>query len=124
MQTVNDVLAGMIFHGLNLYMEEVMDPCNDATKITALVLLNTRAIRTYQNMLEMRSPNSNARWGNHFAFIHIPIPKCDKKNSKVDPLEFILKVKKLIKSKKSSFGIYLSGAFLEIIRKFRGPEVG
>ncbi|KAH7669202.1 CoA-dependent acyltransferases protein [Dioscorea alata] len=121
--TVNDVLAGMIFYGLNLYMEEVMNPCNDATKITALVLLNTRAIRTYKNMLEMRSPNSNARWGNHFAFIHVPIPKCDKKNNKVDPLEFVLKAKKLIKSKKASFGIYLSGAFLEIIRKIRGPEV-
>ncbi|KAM0942251.1 putative O-acyltransferase, WSD1, O-acyltransferase WSD1 [Dioscorea sansibarensis] len=120
--TVNDVLAGMIFYGINLYMEEV-SPCNNSAKITALVLLNTRAIRTYKSMEEMSNPNSKSKWGNHFAFIHVPVPRYDKKNNKVDPFDFVSKAKKLIESKKSSFGIYLSGAFLEMIRRFRGPEI-
>ncbi|KAH7669201.1 CoA-dependent acyltransferases protein [Dioscorea alata] len=121
--TVNDILTGVIFYGINLYMEEV-SPCKNAIEKTALVLLNTRAIRNYESMEEMKNPNSKAKWGNYFAFIHVPIPKCDrmKKNNMINPLDFVSKAKKIIRSKRSSFGIYLSGIFLETIRKIRGPE--
>ncbi|XP_039135416.1 O-acyltransferase WSD1-like [Dioscorea cayenensis subsp. rotundata] len=122
--TINDVLVGIIFYGINLYMEEV-SPCHNACKMTALVLLNTRAIRSYKSVEEMRNPNSKAKWGNYFAFLHIPMPKCDKKSKgdTVDPLDFVLRAKKIIELKRSSFGVYLSGALLEMVRKLTGPEV-
>lgn len=104
-------------------MEEVRPDKNNTSNMTALVLLNTRVIRTYKSMEEMRNLNSKAKWGNYFAFVHVPMPKCDKKDGKIKPLDFVLKAKKIIKSKRSSFGVHLSGALLEMIRKLKGPEV-
>ncbi|KAJ0966870.1 hypothetical protein J5N97_023787 [Dioscorea zingiberensis] len=129
--SVNDVLVGMIFHGLHLYMQEV-DPWSNnksSPQVTALVLLNTRGVTSYKSMEEMREPNSKARWGNQFAFMHIPMPRFDddnnnkNKNKKVDdPFHFVLQAKKYIKAKRFSFGLHLTGALLEIIRKLRGPQ--
>ncbi|KAJ0966873.1 hypothetical protein J5N97_023790 [Dioscorea zingiberensis] len=117
--SVNDVLVGMIFHGLHLYMQEV-DPWSNnksSPQVTALVLLNTRAITSYKSMEEMREPNSKARWGNQFAFMHIPMPRFDD-----NPFHFVLEAQKYIRAKRFSFGIHLTGALLEIIRKLRGPQ--
>ncbi|KAJ0966872.1 hypothetical protein J5N97_023789 [Dioscorea zingiberensis] len=124
--SVNDVLVGMIFHGLHLYMQEA-DPWSNnksSPQVTALVLLNTRAITSYKSMEEMIKPNSKARWGNQFAFLHIPIPSFDNNEKKKNnnPFHFVLQAKKYIRAKRFSFGMHLTGALLEIIRMLKGPQ--
>lgn len=89
---------------------------------TALVLLNTRNIVGYKSVSQMVKPNSDMPWGNNFAFLNVSIPKLsDKKSS--NPLEFIHEAHKLIKRKRNSAAVYLTGQLLAALRKFRGPEV-
>ncbi|KAM7498106.1 hypothetical protein LguiA_022520 [Lonicera macranthoides] len=119
--TVNDVIIGVIFFGCRLYMEETSYESRKAHS-TALVLLNTRNIVGYKSVSEMVKPNSDMPWGNNFAFLNVSIPKLsDKKSS--NPLEFIHEAHKLIKRKRNSGAVYLTGQLLAALRKFRGPEV-
>ncbi|KMT02390.1 hypothetical protein BVRB_9g205030 [Beta vulgaris subsp. vulgaris] len=119
--TINDVLTGIIFFGTRLYMQATgRDFCNSES--TALVLLNTRNIDGYKSIQEMVKNDSETKWGNQFAFMHVALPALiDNKSS--NPLEFISEAKEIIKRKKNSLGVYLTGQSLELIRKCRGPEV-
>uniref|UniRef100_A0A6I9QM81 diacylglycerol O-acyltransferase n=1 Tax=Elaeis guineensis var. tenera TaxID=51953 RepID=A0A6I9QM81_ELAGV len=52
--TVNDVISGVIFYGTQLYMQAVgQGQGRSAAQVTALVLLNTRIIASYQTVEEM-----------------------------------------------------------------------
>ena len=88
----------------------------------ALVLLNTRIMSGYKSVEEMLKPNSKVPWGNQFTFLHVPMPEL-KDHKSPNPLDFVLAASKIIKKKKSSLGVYLTGRFLEIVKKLRGPEV-
>ncbi|KAK1568125.1 hypothetical protein Q3G72_020929 [Acer saccharum] len=121
--TLNDVLTGIIFLGTRLYMEENSEGSSKANS-TALVLLNTREIRGYVSIKEMIKPDSKTPWGNHFAFLHVPLPKltADDSNSYSNPLEFVWKTREIINAKKSSLGVYLTGRLLQVLKILRGPE--
>ncbi|KAF8027998.1 hypothetical protein BT93_E0801 [Corymbia citriodora subsp. variegata] len=72
----------------------------------------------------MVRPNSESPWGNYFAFLHVPIPKVKPSDSQFsDPLEFVRKAHEVIKKKRSSFGVVLTGKLLEIMKKCRNSEV-
>lgn len=120
-QSVNDVICGVIFLGTRLYMKAI-DPEKTNGNSSALVLLSTRAIRGYKTVKEMVEPNSKTPWGNHFAFMHVSVPKLTKAGSQ-NPLKFVLEAQKIIRSKRNSAGVYLTGKLLETLRKYRGPEV-
>ena len=121
LQTVNDVITGTIFYGIQLYLQTAGQGTKPA-RVTALVLLNTRAIRTYQPLKDMNQPSMKAPWGNHFAFLHVSVPtRSDPENA--DPLDPIRRAKKIIKAKRNSLGIYLTAGMLELIRKIKGPGV-
>ncbi|KAH7862061.1 hypothetical protein Vadar_034256 [Vaccinium darrowii] len=123
--TINDVIAGVIFLGTRLYMQQSsttndvdhQQQGNPNADATALVVLNTRALG------EMVKPNSPMSWGNHFTFLHVSIPKLTR-NNQVDsnPLRFVKEAHWTIKRKRNSAAVYLTGWMLEILRKFRGPE--
>lgn len=113
MQTVNDVITGIIFSGLQLYLQSTTNEETEKPKnVTALVLLNTRAISTYQPLKEMRKRDSMAPWGNHFTFLHVSLPTIK------NPLEAIRQMKKIIKAKINSLVVCITAAVLELIRKF------
>ncbi|XP_047939593.1 wax ester synthase/diacylglycerol acyltransferase 4-like [Salvia hispanica] len=116
--SINDVVCGVVFLGIRLYMQAMKQDLTDA-KSTALVLLNTRNIRTYKTISEMVEPDDDeSTWGNRFAFLHVPLPKMS-----ADPLNFVLKANKLIRRKKNSAALVLTGKLLDALRKLRGPEV-
>ncbi|XP_050258618.1 wax ester synthase/diacylglycerol acyltransferase 11-like [Quercus robur] len=119
--TVNGVITGIIFLGTRLYMQGIS---NKSTKShsTALVLLNTRTMSGYKSIEEMLKPNSKVPWGNQFAFLHVPMLEL-KDHKSQNPLDFVLAASKIINKKKSSLGVYLTGRFLEIVKKLRVPEV-
>ncbi|RZC52681.1 hypothetical protein C5167_021107 [Papaver somniferum] len=113
--TINDVMVGIIFYGIRLYMETAnKDSCN--TRSTALVVLNTREITTYQSVQDMVKPETKGPWGKNFAFFHVSIPDASS------PLEFVSEAKKMNTRKKDSLVVYLTGKLLQLMRKLRGPE--
>ncbi|KAM4115553.1 hypothetical protein ACJW30_04G158200 [Castanea mollissima] len=118
--TVNDVIAGIIFLGTRLYMQEINNK-SAKSHSTALVLLNTRTMSGYKSIEEMLKPSSKVQWGNQFAFLHVSMPEL-KDHKSPNPLDFVLAASKIIKKKKSSLGVYLTGRVLEIVKKLRGPE--
>ncbi|XP_008227240.1 PREDICTED: O-acyltransferase WSD1-like [Prunus mume] len=118
--TINDVIAGIIFLGTRIYMQEVTQKSSNE-RCTALVLLRTRNIEGYTSIKEMIEPN-NAKmsWGNQFAFLHLPVPKSTETSN---PLDFVWEAQKMIKKKRSSAASYLTSWLLDVLKKFRGPEV-
>ncbi|KAI3887634.1 hypothetical protein MKW92_052724 [Papaver armeniacum] len=115
--TLNDVMVGIIFYGIRLYMETTSKGSGNA-RSTALVILNTRNITAYQSVEEMGKPTTNGPWGNNFAFVHVSVP--DGGDS--GPLEYVFKAKKMMTKMKNSLVVYVTGRLLELMRKLRGPE--
>ncbi|XP_058217793.1 wax ester synthase/diacylglycerol acyltransferase 4-like isoform X2 [Rhododendron vialii] len=135
--TVNDVVTGIIFLGTRLYMQasssssshDDLQQQQGNADATALVVLNTRGLGGYKTIGEMVKPDSKMPWGNHFAFLHVSIPKlsCNNGVSSADesnssPISFVKNVHTIIKRKRNSAVVYLTGRMLEIMRKFRGHE--
>ncbi|KAF7139982.1 hypothetical protein RHSIM_Rhsim06G0140300 [Rhododendron simsii] len=96
------------------------------TNATALVVLNTRALGGYTTIEEMVKPKSETPWGNHLTFLHVSIPKltggATDDHANLNPLRFVKEAHWIIKRKRNSAVVYLTGWMLEILRKFRGPE--
>ncbi|KAG5545286.1 hypothetical protein RHGRI_017673 [Rhododendron griersonianum] len=132
--TINDVITGIIFLGTRLYMQQSSSTKDDHdnqqqgnTNATALVVLNTRALGGYTTIEEMVKPKSEMPWGNRFTFLHVSIPKltggATNDHVNLNPLRFVKEAHWIIKRKRNSAVVYLTGWILEIVRKFRGPEV-
>uniref|UniRef100_A0A803NCJ9 Diacylglycerol O-acyltransferase n=2 Tax=Chenopodium quinoa TaxID=63459 RepID=A0A803NCJ9_CHEQI len=117
--TINDVITGIIFLGTRLYMQSTGKGFSNSES-TALVLLNTRNINGYKSVDEMVKADSDSKWGNQFAFMHVALPELINNSS--NPLEFISEAQKIIKRKRNSLAVYLTGQSLELLRKCRGPE--
>ncbi|KAJ6377673.1 hypothetical protein OIU78_027995 [Salix suchowensis] len=119
--TLNDVITGTIFLGTRLYME-TFSPGSGSANSTSLVLLNTRVFAGYKSIEEMVRPNAELPWGNHFAFLTIPLPKLRDAGAE-NPLQFVFKAREIIKRKRmSSFAVYLTAKYLQLVSKFRGAQ--
>ncbi|XP_020233929.1 O-acyltransferase WSD1 [Cajanus cajan] len=119
--SINDVLAGVIFFGIRLYMQEI-NLKSSQTQSTALVLLNTRNIEGYKSVKEMvEKTNSRAAWGNQYAFLHVPIPELSD-SKYANPLEFVWEANKEMNKRKNSLATHLTGMLLDTLRKLRGHE--
>ncbi|KAM4093423.1 hypothetical protein ACB094_06G115100 [Castanea mollissima] len=118
--TINDVITGTIFFGTRLYMQEVSQKSSKADS-TAIVLLSTRTVKGYKSVKEMIKPESDTPWGNQFGLLHVSIPKFTNLKSS-NPLEFVLKVHKIIRKKRNSSSVYYTGCLLSTMKKLKGPE--
>ncbi|KAK7258561.1 hypothetical protein RIF29_24141 [Crotalaria pallida] len=119
--TINDVVCGIIFYGIRLYMQEINDKDAKASNSTAIVLLNTRNLGGYQSVKDMLKPGTKGPWGNYFSLLQVSIPKLSQARIS-DPLEFVRKTHKIIKMKRRSFSVYLIGLLLQMEMKLRGPQ--
>eukprot|EP01018_Ginkgo_biloba_P011023 Gb_40539 [translate_table: standard] len=124
--TVNDVITGIIFYGIQRYLQirlisglhdKGADPKHkilnqmENLRVTALAMINTRALSGLQ-------PNTQTPWGNHFGFLHLPIPVGKFKN----PLDFVRRAKHVLDRQKMSLGVFLTGRTLDFIARFKGPQ--
>ncbi|TYG74334.1 hypothetical protein ES288_D04G174400v1 [Gossypium darwinii] len=107
--TINVVITGIIFLGTRLYMQEGRNKSTNEHS-TALVLLNTKAIREYKSVKEIHKPYAEKVWGNQFAFLHNSIPELTSLES-LNPLDF-----------RNSGAVFLTVRLLEWFRKFKGPN--
>lgn len=106
-------------------MQEI-SPQSANANCTSLVLLNTRMLMDYVSVKEMMKPDAKMPWGNRFAFLHVPIPKLLAHDVPFsdNPLDFVRHAQNVIRRKRTSLAAYLNGKLLEIVKKFRGNEVG
>ncbi|CAN0915098.1 Wax ester synthase/diacylglycerol acyltransferase 11 [Linum grandiflorum] len=120
-QTVNELITGAILLGARLYMEGI-EPGTGNARSTAVVLLNTRMIKGYKSIQEMKKPDrkSASSWGNQVASFALPIPKLQGNEDR--PLEFVRQARKTIQRKKKSLAVYLAGMLTDRIRKTKGAE--
>ncbi|TQD75014.1 hypothetical protein C1H46_039454 [Malus baccata] len=116
--TINDVLTGMVFLGSRLYMQEMNQSSREAHS-TALVLLSTRIMGNYTSIEEMVKPDSKSPWGNHFAFLQVPIPKLTEFSNALD---FVWEAQKIIKKKRNSLAIHFTSELLKMLNRFGGHE--
>ncbi|KAI9093395.1 hypothetical protein K1719_027409 [Acacia pycnantha] len=124
--TVNDVITGIIFLGIRLYMQDV-DNSSRTKKCTLLTVMNTRNVQNYETAKDMRKSSEgkekgSTAWGNQCSFMHVSVPKLkDTKTS--DPLGFVWKVHhKMKKMKKLSLVYALLGMLMKMKHQFKGPE--
>ncbi|CAN0915099.1 Wax ester synthase/diacylglycerol acyltransferase 11 [Linum grandiflorum] len=119
--TVNELITGAILLGARLYMEGI-EPGTGNARSTAVVLLNTRMIKGYKSIQEMKKPDrkSASSWGNQVASFALPIPKLQGNEDR--PLEFVRQARKTIQRKKKSLAVYLAGMLTDRIRKTKGAE--
>lgn len=120
LQSVNDVITGIIFYGVRLYMQDI-DYRSRTSKSTAVVLANTRNAKDYHTVQDMLKTTEGA-WGNHFTLLHVSMPKL-KDTPISDPLRFVRKAHTSIKKKRNSFATLLNQKLLLMKNKFKGPEV-
>ncbi|KAJ9550109.1 hypothetical protein OSB04_014154 [Centaurea solstitialis] len=121
--TINDVVSGVIFLGTRLYMEATSNESGKA-RSTSLVLLNTRSIGGYRSVDEMlHNPEAQNLWGNQFAFLQVSLPKLHQSDQSFDPLKFIYEARNIIKRKRNSSVVFLTGMLLESMRKYKGTKV-
>jgi len=71
---------------------------------------------------EMQNSKVKGLWGNKISFLQITIPKLSQSKND-NPLEFVWNARKLIKKKRRSFSVYLTGLLLDLEMKLRGYEV-
>ncbi|MFQ6648493.1 hypothetical protein Gotur_021898, partial [Gossypium turneri] len=120
--TINDVITGIIFLGTRLYMQEGRNKSNNEHS-TALVLLNTRAIREYKSVKEIHKPYAEKVWGNQFAFLDISIPELTSLES-LNPLDFVWKAHKLIQRQQNSGAVFLTATAKCIYSTIKNSSMG
>lgn len=122
LQTINDVITGIILLGSRLYMEgETVN--SSRSNSNALVLINTRNLGGNKSVSEMVNPKAyKLLWGNQFAFIHVPLPTLSTTNLS-NPVNFVYETHKIIKRKRNNAAVLLTGALLDKLRQLRGPQV-
>ena len=114
---------GIISYGVRLYIQDATSHELRNSRCTALVVLDTRNLGGYKSVSEMIKPNPEMPWGNHFTFLHIPIPNLSHTDHSSNPLKFVLESHQLIKRQRNSAAVYLTSWLLKILTKLRGPEV-
>lgn len=140
--TVNDVITGIIFYGMQRYLkislsavgehsledafEKRLEMPKDAVikqmknlRLTALSLINTRAMSGLQNIDEMLKPKAQVPWGNHFGFLPLRVPIAGKLEH---PMEFVRKAKRNLDRHKISLGVFITARIMALLAKLKGPK--
>ncbi|CAN0896810.1 Wax ester synthase/diacylglycerol acyltransferase 4 [Linum grandiflorum] len=128
--TVNDIMTSIVFLGTRMYMQE-MKPGSENIDATAIVLLNTRMLRSYNSIKDMIKLDTKSPWGNRLAFLYITLPKLmvprnDTENWTTTmqrrSLEFLKASRTIIQNKRSSIAIHLNAKILHLYEKLKGSE--
>ncbi|XP_022147882.1 O-acyltransferase WSD1-like [Momordica charantia] len=121
--SINDVLTGIIFIGVRLYMQE-HNPQSSEKNSSALILLNTRKAKAYKSVKEMLETDTDAPWGNRIAFLPVPIPKLIDSTLSNNPLEFVKEAKEKIMLQRNTLSVFMAAKVFDIVNHVTGPEVG
>ena len=120
LQTVNDVIIGIISYVIHLYMTRMGQTSNVSSNMTLLVMVNMRILKGYNNIDEMLRATDTQ--GNKSRLLHVTVPSFTNLE-KVSPLDFIIKAREAMERKKNSMYIYLIEPVLNTTRRIFGQKV-
>ncbi|KAK8558622.1 hypothetical protein V6N12_041923 [Hibiscus sabdariffa] len=104
--TINDVLLGVVSSGLSRYLDHrTPNALREGLRMTGVAMVNIRAQPGLQDLSELMKNKSEARWGNKFGVILLPVYY---KRSGNDPLEHLKRAKATVDKKKHSLEAILS----------------
>ncbi|XP_028761643.1 O-acyltransferase WSD1 [Neltuma alba] len=118
--TVNDVITGVIFYGIRLYMQDI-EYESKTNNCTLLTMMSTRDVERYTTAKDMQESKGKGRLGNQIIYLHTSIPKLNDILIS-NPLQSVWEAHREIKRKRRSFAIVLIEKLLRIQHRFRGPE--
>ncbi|KAF7822977.1 dihydroorotase, mitochondrial isoform X1 [Senna tora] len=67
--TVNDVITGIIFYGIRLYMQDI-EHSSGTKDATLLPMLNIRNAKGYETLKDIEKSKGKSSWGNKFTYMH------------------------------------------------------
>ncbi|XP_021863613.2 wax ester synthase/diacylglycerol acyltransferase 6-like [Spinacia oleracea] len=122
MQTINDVLYGILWCGLTRYLN-VRHPSamKDGVQITGLCPINLREQSGVQDVSTMVSGNSGSLWGNKFAMVLLPVTYFKRD---MNALAFTARAKAVMDQKKLSMEARLCYDVGNLVFKLFGSKVG
>ncbi|XP_042491021.1 wax ester synthase/diacylglycerol acyltransferase 5-like [Macadamia integrifolia] len=111
--TVNDVIMGMIYYAIQLYIVRKGQNSSGDTSVTALFVQNMRKFRGDESVEDMVKGKI---WGNQFGLCIMPLPSISGDDiANVDPLNFIIKAKEQTSRNKNSAALYFSSKMLNLM---------
>ncbi|KAK8518837.1 hypothetical protein V6N13_017895 [Hibiscus sabdariffa] len=104
--TINDVLFGVVSFGLSRYLDHrTPNALHEGLRMTGVAMVNLRSKPGLQELSNLLKDNSEARWGNRFGFILLPVFYEKVGN---DPLKYLKRAKAMVDRKKNSLEAYFS----------------
>ncbi|KVI10795.1 O-acyltransferase, WSD1, C-terminal [Cynara cardunculus var. scolymus] len=114
-ETINDVLFGVISSGLSRYLDKRSPDCNlnylsflalqEGLRITGVAAVNLRPSPGLQDIKELMKKNAGSGWGNKFGIMLLPIYY--HRNGS-NPLDYLKRAKLMIDRKKLSLEAFLT----------------
>ncbi|KAE8698609.1 40S ribosomal protein S16-like [Hibiscus syriacus] len=118
--TINDVLFGVVSYGLSRYLDHrTPNALHEGLRITGVAMVNIRAQPGLQDLSKLMKNKSDARWGNKFGVILLPVYYHKSRN---DPLEYLKRAKATVDRKKHSLEAYFSYWIGDLVMSLLGPK--
>ncbi|KAK8529876.1 hypothetical protein V6N13_102767 [Hibiscus sabdariffa] len=118
--TINDVLFAVISSGLSRYLEHrTPNASHEGLRLTGVAMVNLRSNPGVQELSEVMKKNSEARWGNKFGAILLPVYYHKPGN---DPLEWLKRAKVTVDKKKHSLEAYVTYRLRDLVMTLFGPK--
>nr|ABR16516.1 unknown [Picea sitchensis] len=89
------------------------------SRVTAISMINLRALAGLQNINEMLKQNAQTPWGNRFGFLLVPIPIM---GTLKNPLEFMRRIKGNMDKHKISLGMFITARLLRYLASLKVPR--
>ncbi|CAK9140803.1 unnamed protein product [Ilex paraguariensis] len=120
LQTINDVLFGVVSSGLSKYLDlRTPKALREGLQMTGLAMVNLRPQSGLQDLSKLMRSNSETRWGNKFGMLLLPIYY---HRSCTDPLQFLTRAKAMIDRKKLSLEAFFSYKIGYLVMSCLGPK--
>ncbi|XP_039165505.1 O-acyltransferase WSD1-like [Eucalyptus grandis] len=121
MQTINDVLFGIISAGFFKYLDhQSPNAVREGTQLTGVAAVNLREQPGLQELSNLMKGDPGLRWGNKFEILLLPVHYC---RSYGDPLEYLRKAKSMIDRKKKSLEAHFSYRIGDIVMTYLGARI-
>ncbi|XVF01282.1 hypothetical protein REPUB_Repub04eG0074500 [Reevesia pubescens] len=118
--TINDVLFGVVSSGLSRYLDHrTPNAVHEGLRMTGVAMVNLRAQPGLQDLSKLMKANSEARWGNKFGVILLPVYHHKGGNN---PLEYLKRAKTMVDRKKHSLEAYFSYRIGDLVMSVLGPK--
>ncbi|KNA09248.1 hypothetical protein SOVF_155300 [Spinacia oleracea] len=122
--TVNDVLLGVISHGLSKYVgAKSHKALQQSPQVTAILVVNLRGVsclqeKTCTDSTIANSSNGLSIWRNKTGLMLLPLYCCNG----LHPLDHVKTMKKTMDKKKNSYEAQISHVFLKLMTTYFGPK--